>query len=254
MKLNEINKKGNQSSFVEFVGLILGIVFFIATLCFALMSLVSFSDGGWIVLVLGVAMSIGLLFVTSKSREDSKIYYFSSLLATSMIGGLVIIGAIAAIFGAVKVGLDVYNNHEAKVNAQKEMTYKLLPEKLVESIIGNSDIHAKFQDDENQITITYDLDPWALTGSTAISSFNGQIAKLMPVFFSRYPNIQMIEVIGQGEFADQRGNSSRGDMVRITFSRQNSSNINWGNINYGDIPKIADFYWVDPSVINPALE
>jgi len=216
---------------------------FILSLIFTAGAFISFEQGAWILLLIGAAM-IGVLMRLSLSKSTRpSIAYIANRTCDSMVSAV----ALALVFAAIGLGFNAKEDHAAKVAADKEAIYNAEPTKLIESLLGSSDAHPTFSKEEDQIKVSYDLDPWSLTPSSATSAFNLHVAKLIPALFVRYGDARTIEVVGRAEFNDKRGNSTRGDAIRITFSRKNSTATNWASVHFGDIPDIADSYWVHPS-------
>ena len=234
----------------EFFGGIIGIAGFIASALVTLIGLVNFNDGAWWLLIIGLALIASFLYMLKDYTQGGLFSYCALCLTKSMISGSMVVLFVGAIFGVVKFAIDINDNQTTRTNIEQEANFKEHPEALIESLVGNSDIHPKFVVSGDHLVVSYDLDPWSLTVSSAKSSFNLHVTKLIPALFARYPDAQVIQVIGRAEFNDLRGNSSRDDAIRITFSRKNSASINWGNVYYGDIPRIADDYWSHPSTNN----
>lgn len=251
-KIFDILLKPQQAPNVDALGYAKGIGFFtfLISVFFTMTALAAFNKGGWVLLCIGAFLIGGLLCLAAYKNAASALAYCGGYIAKTMIGGAAIVLGIATVVLIAKAAFDVSEDHATSAAIKREAIFQTSPEKLVESLIGNSDIHAVFTKAGDKITITYDLKPWALTAFSTTSSFNLHVTKLIPAFFGRYADVQEIEVVGEGTFNDKRGNSSRGVGVRIMFLRKNTSGINWNNVNYADIPEIADSYWIHPS-INP---
>lgn len=241
------DKRTAPTPAVNVIGIVLGVGAFLASAFLTSMGLAVFKDGAWVLLVFVLGVTAGCQYIAANGFQETAFTYYAWRLANSLGRGMATVLLIAAVGASVMFALNSYTDHSIEVDAEKQATYKATPEKLIEKLIGNSDIHAAFAKTGNQIAISYDLDPWSLTASTAISTFNLHIAQIIPELFGTYPDVQTIQVIGRSEFNDKRGNSSRDNAVRITFTRRNSSGINWKNVHYENIPEIADSYWIHPS-------
>jgi hypothetical protein len=218
-------------------------VAFILSLIFTAGAFISFKQGAWVLLLIGAAMIGILLYFSLAKNTKPSIAYIANRTCDSMVSAV----TLAFVFAAIGLGFNAKEDHAAKAAADREAVYNTEPAKLIESLLGNADTHPTFSKVGDRITVSYDLDPWSLTASSAKSSFNLHTTKLIPELFRRYADTQAVEIIGKAEFNDKRGNSSRDEAMRITFTRKNSSGINWEKVHFEDVPQIADFYWIHPS-------
>jgi hypothetical protein len=104
---------------------------------------------------------------------------------------------------------------------------------------------------QDSLLVTYDLDPWMLTGSSGKSSFTIELEKIIPGAFYKFRDINSITITATAAFSDDiRGHSrGRGDVLRATFSRANAESIVWDRINLSDLPRLADKFWQHPNLI-----
>lgn len=229
---------------------VLSVIGFLASFFFAVVGLVAWKDGSWVLFLAGAVLLTILVYFTTGDDRSPSYQYCSARLIRAMVSGVITPFLFAAIGLSLKYAYSLYDDHTAAAAASLEQAYKASPEKYVEKVIGRDDIHASFVKNDERISIAYDLDPWSLTGSSARTTYNLHVSQLVPAIFARFPDAKTIEVVGRGEFRDKRGNSSRDDVVKITFSRKNSQTIQWGNIRYDDVPELADWYWIHPSARN----
>lgn len=87
-----------------------------------------------------------------------------------------------------------------------------------------------------------------LTAGTAVSGFNIYTARLVPMVFAKFPQVDSIVFRESGPFRDIRGNESTQEMLRISFLRAASNDIHWDRINYDDVPKLGEHYWMHPGL------
>jgi hypothetical protein len=104
---------------------------------------------------------------------------------------------------------------------------------------------------QDRLLVTYDLDPWMMTGSWGKSSFVVELEKIIPGAFYKFRDINSITITAMAAFSDDiRGQSrGRGDVLRATFSRANAESIVWDHIVLDNLPKIADKFWQHPRLI-----
>ena len=143
------------------------------------------------------------------------------------------------------LGWWIYGEQSSK-ELQGRIDNAKTPQALVAVILDNPQATASIA----QGTLDVQFDRKAIrTAAKAISGFNLDVARLVPNVFERFPEITTIRVVARGPFKDIRGNESTNHMFRITFTRANAATIRWKNIVYGNIPRIADNYWVNPSLL-----
>jgi hypothetical protein len=104
---------------------------------------------------------------------------------------------------------------------------------------------------QDSLLVTYDLDPWMMTGSWGKSSFTLELEKIIPGAFYKFRDINRITVTATAAYQrDIRGHDTgRGDVLRATFSRANAESIVWDRINLSDLPRLADKFWQHPNLI-----
>jgi hypothetical protein len=98
-----------------------------------------------------------------------------------------------------------------------------------------------------RVQLEFNLRPWALTKGWAISGFNGQVSRMVPLLMSKFSEVEAIELTGIGQFTSIRGHDSEGPFMRVMFTRANAGGINWKNIDTNNVPKLADSFWAHPS-------
>lgn len=125
------------------------------------------------------------------------------------------------------------------------------PEKLAQSIVGNDDAHLIAAVIDGTFKIKYSLDPWALTKSATRLAFEMQTKELVPAIFSRFHDIDAIQIMADASFQNVRGNQYRAPALRITFTRRNASTINWQNVLADNLPRVADDFWQSSSFDRP---
>jgi hypothetical protein len=103
----------------------------------------------------------------------------------------------------------------------------------------------------DNLLVTYDLDPWMMTGSWGKSSFTVELSKIIPGAFYKFRDINSITITATAAFGDDiRGQSQgRGDILRATFSRANAESIVWDHVRLGNLPQLADKFWQHPNLI-----
>ena len=104
---------------------------------------------------------------------------------------------------------------------------------------------------QDSLLVTYDLDPWMMTGSWGKSSFTVELEKIIPGAFYKFRDINSITITATAAFSDDiRGQSrGRGDVLRATFSRANAESIVWDHVRLDNLPQIADKFWQHPRLI-----
>ena len=104
---------------------------------------------------------------------------------------------------------------------------------------------------KDSLLVTYDLDPWMMTGSWGKSSFTVELEKIIPGAFYKFRDINSITITATAAFSDDiRGQSrGRGDVLRATFSRANAESIVWDHVRLDNLPQIADKFWQHPRLI-----
>lgn len=122
------------------------------------------------------------------------------------------------------------------------------PNELVSLLINEADAKVEAKRSGSLLSVSYSLAPWALTVSTTKSTFNLQTSEIVPKVFKRFPDIQQIEITGIGSFRDARGHESIDPALRVKFTRVNADTVNWEKVYSADIPKIADRFWMHPSL------
>jgi hypothetical protein len=103
----------------------------------------------------------------------------------------------------------------------------------------------------DNLLVTYDLDPWMMTGGWGKSSFNVELEKIIPGAFYKFRDINSITITATAMYSDDiRGQSrGRGDVLRATFSRANAESIVWDHVVLDNLPRLADKFWLDPNLI-----
>ena len=104
---------------------------------------------------------------------------------------------------------------------------------------------------QDSLLVTYDLDPWMMTGSSGKSSFTLELEKIIPGAFYKFRDINSITITATAAFGDDiRGQSQgRGDVLRAAFSRANAESIVWDHVRLDNLPQLADKFWQHPNLI-----
>lgn len=64
--------------------------------------------------------------------------------------------------------------------------------------------------------------------------------------FNERSDINTLKLVWYLDLVDAKGNTSVGQVMHITLSRENADTINWDNILTDNLPKVADGYWEHP--------
>lgn len=125
------------------------------------------------------------------------------------------------------------------------------PEKLAQRIVDNDDAHLIAAVIDGTFKVKYSLDPWAMTANTTLSAFEMQAKEIVPAIFSRFHDVQSIQIMAEATLQNIRGNRYHTPVLRIEFTRRNADTINWQNVLGENLPRIADSFWQDPSFDRP---
>jgi hypothetical protein len=153
---------------------------------------------------------------------------------------------VAAIF---VIGLvDAFHSDDER-NQKIEATTS--PQEFISLEIYEPKANVEVRRIQDSLLVTYDLDPWMLTGSSGKSSFTIELEKIIPGAFYKFRDINSITITATAAFSDDiRGHSrGRGDVLRATFSRANAESIVWDHIVLDNLPQIADKFWQHPRLI-----
>ena len=82
-----------------------------------------------------------------------------------------------------------------------------------------------------------------LSASLQKTATLGDSAEIFEKAFAERADLESLRLAWYIELVDQKGNTSEGEVIQITFTRENASTINWDNVLTSNIPKIADKYW-----------
>ncbi len=120
----------------------------------------------------------------------------------------------------------------------------------ITAIIGSSDAGATASLANGVLTLTYSIDPWLLTVSTAKST----MLSFARTFFEQAflpEQVRYACIVATGTFKDVRGNTSQGRVGNLCMNRANALLTNWSNVASSDIPKFADRAYMHPSFDTP---
>ena len=109
----------------------------------------------------------------------------------------------------------------------------------------SSTAHPTASFEGGKLSLTYSIDPWMLTASTAKSTFLFQAKRFFKEAFTS-PVVQFACVEGTATFKDIRGNESRGKAIQLCMSRSNALRVNWDNIDTDKLPQIVDSSFIHP--------
>ncbi|WFU37368.1 hypothetical protein QA640_23035 [Bradyrhizobium sp. CB82] len=147
---------------------------------------------------------------------------------------------VAAFVGLVMV-LVFNTENERQIRIDQATT----PEQLAAALLDGGKSQVTF--DNGVLVVGHTLDA-VLSASTAVSGFNVNVARMVPVIFARFPQVNSIIFRESGPFHDIRGNESTEEMLRIAFMREDSDRIHWDRISYDNIPKLGENYWMHPGL------
>jgi hypothetical protein len=122
------------------------------------------------------------------------------------------------------------------------------PEELVSKLLDTPEAEPNTTEVGEKLLVSYSLKPWSLTNWSTKTAFNSNVFKIVPKAFETFPEIQEIEITGNGLFIDVKGNESTKPAIRAAFTRANSSTVHWDKAYEWDVPKFADEYWAHPSL------
>jgi hypothetical protein len=156
---------------------------------------------------------------------------------------MIIMAAIIVIALAIAFHSD--NERNQKIEATTS------PQEFISLEIYEPKANVEVRRIQDSLLVTYDLDPWMMTGSSGKSSFTLELEKIIPGAFYKFRDINSITITATAAFSDDiRGHSrGRGDVLRATFSRANAESIVWDHIVLDDLPQIADKFWQAPNLI-----
>jgi hypothetical protein len=156
---------------------------------------------------------------------------------------MIIIAAIIAI--ALGSAFQSDNERNQKIEATTS------PQEFISLEIYEPKANVEVRRIQDSLLVTYDLDPWMMTGSLGKSSFTVELSKIIPGAFYKFRDINSITITASAAFSDDiRGQSrGRGDVLRATFSRANVESIVWDHIVLDNLPQIADKFWQHPRLI-----
>lgn len=143
---------------------------------------------------------------------------------------------------AIAVGIPIIANlNKTGVTASFDPSK---PETIT-AIISETTAHPTASFEAGKLSLTYSIDPWMLTASTAKSTFLYQAKRFFKEAFTS-PAVQSACVEGTATFHDIRGNDSRGKAIQLCMSRDNARRVNWNNIDTDKLPQIADTSFIHP--------
>lgn len=133
------------------------------------------------------------------------------------------------------------NERANKIAATKD------PGELARLILDNSDANLTATHDGRTLNVEYDIDPWALTNNTIKSMFEYQVKQIVPAIFSRFLDIDDIQITANAQFQTLRGDEYHSPALRIEFTRSNATTVHWDNVLSENLPLVADGFWQHPS-------
>ncbi|QHP69555.1 hypothetical protein EI171_21050 [Bradyrhizobium sp. LCT2] len=117
------------------------------------------------------------------------------------------------------------------------------PEQLAEALLYGGKSTASLNNGVLAVNYTPDA---VLSASAAVTGFNVNVARVVPVVFAKYSQVNSIIIRESGPFRDIRGNDTTEEMLRIAFLREDAERVHWDKINYDNIPKLGENYWMHP--------
>lgn len=120
------------------------------------------------------------------------------------------------------------------------------PEQLAAALVYGGKSQVTF--DKGVLLVDHMVDA-VLSAGTAVSGFNVNVVRVVPVIFARFPQVNSIIFRESGPFHDIRGNESTEEMLRIAFMREDCDRIHWEKIDYDNIPKLGENYWMHPGLV-----
>jgi hypothetical protein len=147
---------------------------------------------------------------------------------------------IAAFIGlVVLMALNADNDRQARIDQATT------PEQLAAALVDGGKSHVTF--DKGVLVVDHTVDA-ILSAGTAVSGFNLNVVRMVPIIFAKFPQVNSIIFRESGPFHDVRGNESSEEMLRIAFMREDSDRVHWDKINYDNIPKLGENYWMHPGL------
>lgn len=102
--------------------------------------------------------------------------------------------------------------------------------------------------DGRTVRVLYSLKPWNYSISETRRAFYRHLRTMVPAVFGHFPQYASIDIVGTAEFADLKGNSGEVYAMHAVFTQANSRTINWSSVALEDLPRIADRFWMRPSL------
>lgn len=98
------------------------------------------------------------------------------------------------------------------------------------------------------IIVEYCLDPFEVWSETqAKRDFLEKTFKLSREYFTKFPELGNLQIIGTSMFRDNLGNRTRLPAMTIELTRESLIGANWDNMKASDLTQVASKYWVDSS-------
>lgn len=116
----------------------------------------------------------------------------------------------------------------------------------ITTIIGSVDARATARVANGILTLTYSLDPWLLTASTAKFTMLSFAKRFFEQVFQS-TKIDYACIVATATLKDIRGNTTQGRVSNLCVTRENAQHTNWPNMALDDIPRIADQAFIHPS-------
>jgi len=150
---------------------------------------------------------------------------------------------ILLVFAAI-IGLSMQSCRNIKLKNTSD------PAEIVKLIIDFEDKNAGSVTTQHgqTVEVVYNADPWALTEGMVVDKFYEFTKQLTPVLFSKIPSCEKVIIRATASMNSIRGTESRGEILTISFTRENSQTINWDKILYSNVPKLADFFYSHHSI------
>jgi hypothetical protein len=158
-----------------------------------------------------------------------------------MVAFLVVAGGI--IFLVIK-GNDITTQRDTTINTSTD------PLTVVTAIIDNSEAKTAVTTDNQTMRITIDdISALAANNKDRLWSFDYDTTKMVPVLFSKFSDINRVEVIALGNLVDIRGHETKEPVATIAFTRANSAQIQWDHIKVDNIDLLADDHSIHPAML-----
>lgn len=127
-------------------------------------------------------------------------------------------------------------------------SYERSVELLAIDVLGTSSEIERIGIENNELNIEY-VSQGNITSSLANYGILKDAEDLIEAVSPSIPeDVSTINVSSSMELVDTYGNTSVEKVSLVTMNRPTWERINWDNFLTGDIPQVADYFWIHPSL------